>query len=205
MCTYNAFMSSPARLAANRRNAQKSTGTTTTEGKAATAQNALRHGLTARQIVCREEREDDFAEFRAALWGALAPADAVEEQMAERIVLISWRLRRTARAERGIINDNPAAKLGPFADWIARAFDYSAKEMTRLARYEATLDRGLGRAYAMLERRQAARRGEHVPAPLTVLVEGASIGPANPLQPLPKTENYQTKPIPDLAHDNESL
>ena len=136
-------MSSSARLAANRRNAQKSTGPTTTEGKAATAQNALRHGLTARQIVCREEREEDFAEFRAALWGALAPADAVEEQMAERIVLISWRLRRTARAERGIINDDPAAKLGPFADWIARAFDYSAKEMTRLARYEATLDRGV--------------------------------------------------------------
>jgi hypothetical protein len=197
-------MTNPTQIAANRRNAQKSTGPTTVEGKAASAQNALRHGLTARHIVCREEREEDFAEFRTALWDALAPADAVEEQMVERIVLISWRLRRTARAERGIINDDPATKLGPYADWIARAFEYSAKEMTRLARYEATLDRGLGRAYALLERRQAARRGEHVPAPLTVLVEGAAFEPTNPLQPLPKKENYQTKPILGPAPDDES-
>jgi hypothetical protein len=197
-------MPTQAQLAANRRNAKKSTGPKTEEGQAASSQNALRHGLTARQIVCREEHEEDFAEFRAALWDALATADAVEEQMAERIVLLSWRLRRTARAERGIINDDPATKLGLYADWIARAFDYSAKEMTRLARYEATLDRGLGRAYAMLERRQAARRGEHVPAPLTVLVEGVVGEPANPLQPLPKKQNYQTKPILDPAPDDES-
>ncbi len=197
-------MPTPAQIAANRRNAEKSTGPKTPEGTAASSQNALRHGLTARQIVCREEREEDFAEFRTALCNALAPADAVEEQMAERIVLISWRLRRTARAERGIINDNPATKLGLYADWIARAFDYSAKEMTRLARYEATLDRGLGRAYAMLERRQAARRGEYVPAPLTVLVEGVVGEPANPLHRQQKNENYQTKPIVDLAPDDES-
>src|ERR1700759_5286597 len=131
-------MPTPAQIAANRRNAKKSTGPKTPEGMAASSQNADRHGLTARQIVCREEREEDFTEFRTALWTALAPADAVEEQMAERIVLISLRLRRTARAERCIIDDNPATKLGLYADWIARAFDYSAKEMTRLARYEAT-------------------------------------------------------------------
>jgi hypothetical protein len=196
-------MTSPARIAANRRNAQKSTGPMTQEGKAASSRNALRHGLTARQIVCREEREEDFAAFRTALRDALAPADAVEEQMAERIALLSWRLRRTARAERGIINDDPATKLGPYADWITRAFDYSAKEMTRLARYEATLDRSLGRAYAMLERRQAARRGEPVPPPVTVLVEGADFAPANPLPSKQKNENYETKPILDAAADSE--
>lgn len=84
-----------------------------------------------------------------------------------------------------------------------RAFDYSAKEMTRLARYEATLDRGLGRAYAMLERRQAARRGEHVPPPVTVLVEGADFETANPLSPQQKHENYQTKPMLDVVPDDE--
>jgi hypothetical protein len=106
-------MTTPARIAAKRRNPRKSTCPTTVEGKAASAQDALRHGLTARPVVCRDEREEDFAEFRAALWDALAPADAVEEQMVERIVLISWRLRRTARAERGIINDGPDGEARP--------------------------------------------------------------------------------------------
>jgi hypothetical protein len=192
-------MPTSAQIAANRRNAKKSTGPKTAEGKAAASRNALCHGLTARDIVCREEREEDFAEFRDALWQSLAPADAVEEQMAERIVLLSWRLRRTSRAERGLIDDDPAAKLGPFADWIARAFDYSAKEMTRLARYEANLDRSLGRVYAMLERRQAVRRGEHVPPPLSVIVEGVMSDAANPLQPQQKDENYETNPIVDVT------
>ncbi|HWE76148.1 MAG TPA: hypothetical protein VG328_23510 [Stellaceae bacterium] len=188
-------MTSSARIAANRRNAQKSTGPKTVEGKAAAAQNALRHGLTARHIVCREEREEDFAAFAAKLTATLAPADAVEEEMVKRIVLLTWRLRRTSRAERGIIDDDPSAKLGLYADWITRAFDYSAKQMTRLARYEVNLDRSLGRAYAMLERRQAARRGEHVPPPVTVLVEGVVSDAANPLDRRQKSENCETKPI----------
>ena len=192
-------MPTPAQIAANQRNARKSTGPKTAEGKAAASQNALCHGLTARHIVCREEREEDFAEFREVLWQSLAPADAAEEQMAERIALLSWRLRRTSRAERGLINADPAAKLGPFVDWIARAFDYSAKEMTRLARYEANLDRSLARTYAMLERRQAARRGAHVPPPLTVVVEGTVSDTANPLPQQQKSENYQTNPIVDAT------
>src|SRR5580692_5199086 len=138
-------MSSPARVAANRRNARKSAGPASADGKAAASRNARRHGLTARQIVCREESEADFATFEAALRDALAPADEVEEQLVERIVLTSWRLRRVARAERGLIDDEPDAKVTHYADWISRAFDYSAREMATLARYEATLDRALGR------------------------------------------------------------
>ena len=41
--------SSPARLAANRANALRSTGPRTAEGKARSSQNATTHGLTASQ------------------------------------------------------------------------------------------------------------------------------------------------------------
>ena len=44
---------SPERLAANRRNAQKSTGPRTAEGKAASRQNAFKHGMTGEGIVLR--------------------------------------------------------------------------------------------------------------------------------------------------------
>ena len=194
-------MTNPAQLAANRRNAQKSTGPKTAEGKAAASQNALRHGLTAGKILCDGERRADFASFTAALREALAPGDEVEEQLAERIILSAWRLRRAARAEAGLIwgwgaNTHPHYLYGG-ETCAARLF--SARPESALSRYEAALDRALGRAYAMLERRQAARRGEHVPPPLTVLVEGALADAANPLPPQPKSENYETKPILDLT------
>ena len=44
-------MSTPKQIAANRRNAQKSTGPRTTAGKAKTRLNPLKHGLTAETIV----------------------------------------------------------------------------------------------------------------------------------------------------------
>src|SRR6185312_15677742 len=74
------IMTTPAQIAANRRNARKSTGPVTEAGKAAASQNALRHGLTARQIASTDERSADFAEFAAALRCDLAPEGEVEEQ-----------------------------------------------------------------------------------------------------------------------------
>jgi hypothetical protein len=192
-------MPSPTQLAANRRNAAKSTGPKTAEGKAAASRNALRHGLTARQIVCYGERESVYAAFHATMRENLAPADEVEEQLVERIILCSWRLRRIARAERGLIDRESGSVFLYHETRISRSFERIPREMATLSRYEAQLDRSIGRAYAMLERRQAARRGEHVPPPLTVLVEGALADAVNPLQPQQKHENYETKPMLDVT------
>ena len=48
-------MPTPAQLAANRANAQKSTGSRTAEGKDASRFNALRHGLDAASILLSGE------------------------------------------------------------------------------------------------------------------------------------------------------
>ena len=46
-------MASEAQIQANRANAQKSTGPRTAEGKATVAQNAVKHGLRAEQMVIK--------------------------------------------------------------------------------------------------------------------------------------------------------
>ena len=51
---------SAAQFAANRANALKSTGPKTLEGKAKVAMNALRHGLTAQQIIVRDDEREEF-------------------------------------------------------------------------------------------------------------------------------------------------
>jgi hypothetical protein len=97
-------MTSTAKIEANRRNAQHSTGPKTAEGKAASSRNALRHGLTARQLILFDETEEDFANFHDELRAAHAPADAAEAALVERIAIAHWRLRRVWRAEAGVLN-----------------------------------------------------------------------------------------------------
>jgi len=66
-------MSTEARINANRLNAQKSTGPKTPKGKAAIAQNALKHGLSANHDVIITETQEDFDLHRQALIAELAP------------------------------------------------------------------------------------------------------------------------------------
>jgi len=90
-------MTTEAQVAANRLNAQKSTGPRTAEGKAAVAQNAVQHGLFAREGVIRGEDEDAFQRHRERLLAQLNPVGPLEEILADRIVDLAWRLQRAVR------------------------------------------------------------------------------------------------------------
>ena len=92
-------MASEAQILANRRNAEKSTGPRTQEGKSASSQNAVTHGLTARQdVICVEDYEA-FERHREQMMGELAPLGPVETMLAERAVSLSWRLKRAERMQ----------------------------------------------------------------------------------------------------------
>jgi len=87
-------MSTQAKILANRLNAQKSTGPNTPHGKAVVSQNALKHGLSARHDVITTESQPDFDLHRDALLAELAPIGPMESILADRIVSLSWRLKR---------------------------------------------------------------------------------------------------------------
>jgi len=87
-------MSTQAKILANRLNAQKSTGPNTPQGKAVVSQNALKHGLSARHDVITTESQADFDLHRDALLAELDPEGPMESILADRIVSLSWRLKR---------------------------------------------------------------------------------------------------------------
>jgi len=87
-------VSSQRQIEANRLNAQKSTGPRTPHGKQRVASNALKHGLTGKQVVMSNENPADFDEFRSALFSDLDPQGALEELLADKIVADAWRVRR---------------------------------------------------------------------------------------------------------------
>jgi len=111
-------MASEAQILANRRNAQKSSGPQTQEGKDAVSQNAVKHGLTARQDVISSESQAEFEQYRDRMLGELAPDSPMESMLAERIVSLSWRLKRAGRIQNQTIDAmnadrtcSPLAKL----------------------------------------------------------------------------------------------
>ena len=93
-------MTTKRQIAANRRNARRSTGPKTAAGKAASSANALRHGLAAaRAVVLPDEDADAYERLRQGVIADLDPAGALQEALAQRIVVLLWRLDRAARLE----------------------------------------------------------------------------------------------------------
>jgi hypothetical protein len=100
------------RAAINRRNAQKSTGPRTPEGKSRSRFNAVKHGMTAKTLVLPGE-DADVLQQRIEAWTAdLQPRNDLEQFLVERAVQSSWQLERADRAElarqAGIIRAAPA-------------------------------------------------------------------------------------------------
>jgi len=111
-------MSTQAKILANRLNAQRSTGPNTPQGKAVVSQNALKHGLSARHDVITTESQADFDLHRDALLAELDPQGPMESILADRIVSLSWRLKRADLIQNQTIDalteedaTNPLAKL----------------------------------------------------------------------------------------------
>jgi hypothetical protein len=89
-----------ARAEASRRNGALSRGPKTPEGKARSAQNALKHGLRAQKfVVVGDEKAAEFAALEAALADELAPDGALQGLLAGRIARAAWRLERAERIE----------------------------------------------------------------------------------------------------------
>jgi len=98
---------SPEQIEANQRNAQKSTGPSTPEGKAVSKMNAVKHGILSSKVVVRglriKESSREFAALRQRFWNELSPVGPLEEMLVDEIVTTHWRLRRALTAESGEI------------------------------------------------------------------------------------------------------
>jgi hypothetical protein len=92
-------MTSLKQIEANRRNALKSTGPTTPEGKERSRRNAVRHGLTAETVVAALENAEDYQAFEAAVIADYDAESAVERELVLRLASILWRLRRATGIE----------------------------------------------------------------------------------------------------------
>jgi hypothetical protein len=95
-------MTSFRQIYANRRNAAKSTGPMTQEGRERSRCNAVRHGLTAETVIGALEDADDYKAFEAAVIADYDAQSAVERELVLRLASLLWRLRRATTMETGL-------------------------------------------------------------------------------------------------------
>src|ERR1700730_3351897 len=87
-------MPTQAQIDAARINGAKSRGPKTPEGKAASSMNALRHGLTAKAILLTNENPEAYTRLADAYYEKFQPADDVECDLVDEMVIAKWRQRR---------------------------------------------------------------------------------------------------------------
>ena len=97
-------MTSKAQIKANRKNSQKSTGPKTIEGKKAVAKNALKQGLFTNEAIIAGESLEDYNTMREKTLDELCPIGNMETILAERIVSLTWRLKRVERFQSIVID-----------------------------------------------------------------------------------------------------
>ena len=119
-------------IEANRRNARKSTGPKTEQGKQRSRRNAVRHGLTAETVIGALEDAEDYRAFEATIVADYHAQSAVERELVLRLANLLWRLRRATTMETGL-------------------FDIQADHLNRLESHNTILPTSRQFVYALLE------------------------------------------------------
>jgi len=179
-------MATNSQIQANRRNAKKSTGPRTKKGKAAASKNSIKHGLLAHQNIISSEKHADFCKERERILSDLLPDSPMESMLAERIVILSWRLKRIEHIQNQTIDAlnarNTSGSLTkltksllfkdsalPQADLSDAAHDLdlgrmaikdfsNARVLERLLMYERRIENSLYRTYLEFQRLQLMRK-----------------------------------------------
>jgi len=161
-------MATDRQIAANRRNAQKSTGPRTPEGKARSRFNGLKHGLAGRHLLIPVAQSRDFAAFREPLLDYLRPANAREIRLANQIVAGLWRAERCQFAQTGkfetahtqLAYDQSYRSLTTTAQRLAHLYRQAHAGMAISFRYEVRHERSFYRALRdLIQLRKLGSRG----------------------------------------------
>jgi hypothetical protein len=129
-------------IEANRRNALKSTGPITPEGKENSRCNAVRHGLTAETVIGSLEDAEDYAAFESAVIADYNAETAVQRELVLRLASILWRLRRSTAIESALFDamagDRPSpASLNPAAGKVIAISGRRTNRLPSEAQYSA--------------------------------------------------------------------
>lgn len=149
-------MASRRQLAANRANAELSTGPRTPQGKARSSLNALTHGLTAQTVILEDEDPEEFERFRKEVFEYFRPHPLPERELVERIAVIMWRMRRIPKFEAALIKSRRESVREEFSNPISLLFEKRSQDLDVITGWALIQDSGHENALGKLSRHEAA-------------------------------------------------
>jgi hypothetical protein len=174
-------MSSLSQIEANRRNAKKSTGPRTAQGKAESRLNALQTGIYAQSMIIHDEDPAQLEALTADYIRQYQPANAAERGLMDILVDCEWKLRRFRAIEARIFE----AKLDDLNPNYIEEEHRAAEAYTRADSAYVLLQRRIDSTHRMFLRtldaiaRAQAARPEPQPEP------ASPAGPVLVADPLP--------------------
>ena len=145
-------MATPNQIAANKQNAQKSTGPKSDEGKAKSSLNRLSHGLTSNATIVPGEDPEEFIALLYDLMGEFDPATPTEQILVEKMALNQWLSLRGFRLQGEAFLD---LKL------MSDSFGIP-KTLGLLIRYQTSAERTFHRAHTELVKTQKERKKSEI-------------------------------------------
>ena len=140
------------RTTTNRENAQHSTGPITPEGKARSAQNALKHGLSAKALLLPSDDPAAFQRHLDSFVNEYQPQGPTEQQLVRTLANNSWHLDRVNRLEEALFT-HPDENL---------TLDSQMRSLTSLSTHRHRLTRGFESTLKQLRQLQKERRSEEL-------------------------------------------
>src|SRR5438552_17251744 len=133
-------MATLKQIEANRRNALRSTGPKTQEGKAAVRLNSLRHGVYAKTLLLPGESREDFNQLCEDLEKDWQPQTRTEQEHVEEMATCIWKKIRMQVAENSILRQDALGKdqihlvdvLWKAQARLRRSFTQAQHELERL-------------------------------------------------------------------------
>jgi len=135
-----------AKLRANRKNAQNSTGPKTERGKRNASRNAVKHGIFSSVVISDSEDEKLYNNLVTELCNEYAPVGAREQMALEKAIVCLWRERRAMKYETQQSHSREQAGL--------------RQQLGSTIQYEAQLRKAYKEAVQELDRLQAARKAK---------------------------------------------
>jgi hypothetical protein len=157
-------MTTPKQLAANRRNAQLSTGPRTDAGKSVSSQNALKSGLDAESQLVPGESAADFALLRTEYYQRFRPATPELRFQVDNLIRNEWLLRRFHRVE-AMLWKFHVREADPFSGCaLGEAYARADAQFARLQRRVTAAEKAYKAATLEIERLQALVQPEELTA-----------------------------------------
>ena len=194
-------MASPAQIAANQANAQKSTGPRSVEGKSASRFNALKLGIDAASVIIPGEDPAEYEALAADYRRDFRPHSPSEIFHVDTMLRADWLKRRLQLVEadlyRTLLAETPGASLAAALLSDSPAAKLLARTQRQIAAFERTWHRAnteLTRARA-----EAARNSEEPGQSFDRYLD--FLCPPSPLElaSFPQSGNYGPEPLPIAA------